>query len=219
MTSEAAVALAAPGTDCGLAQSIGVQSHIYVYGFAPAGASMGTFGCGITMGGLGVVCETTQTNGAVAGNPIGGYVKTWKVTMNPSAGVVVEEGARPSQTGEGRVSSSSWKGSCCTFGAIQEKPLVVQLVVQERLCGMKTMTYSESRARYAEVMDSVINDREEVVITRVGHDPVVMLSLEDYESLKEAAYLMRSPRNARRISDSIARLKAGLGEKHQLIEE
>lgn len=84
---------------------------------------------------------------------------------------------------------------------------------------MKTMTYSESRARYAEVMDSVINDREEVVITRVGHDPVVMLSLEDYESLKEAVYLMRSPRNARRISDSIARLKAGLGEEHQLIEE
>ncbi len=96
---------------------------------------------------------------------------------------------------------------------------VVQWVVQERLCGMKTMTYSESRARYAEVMESVINDREEVVITRVGHDPVVMLSLEDYESLKEAAYLTRSPQNARRISESIARLKAGLGEEHQLIEE
>lgn len=84
---------------------------------------------------------------------------------------------------------------------------------------MKTMTYSESRARYAEVMESVINDREEMVITRVGHDPVVMLSLEDYESLKEAAYLTRSPQNARRISESIARLKSGLGDEHQMIKE
>lgn len=77
-----------------------VAQSTYDYGFAPAGASMGTFGCGINMGGLGVVCETAQTNGAVAGNPIGGYVKTWKVIMNPSAGVVVEEGGLqgPSET-------------------------------------------------------------------------------------------------------------------------
>ncbi len=77
-----------------------VAQSTYDYGFAPAGSSMGTFGCGINMGGLGVVCETAQTNGAVAGNPIGGYVKTWKVTMNPSAGVVVEEGGLqgPSET-------------------------------------------------------------------------------------------------------------------------
>jgi antitoxin YefM len=31
------------------------------------------------------------------------------------------------------------------------------------------MSYSESRARYAETLDSVVNDREEVVITRAGH--------------------------------------------------
>jgi prevent-host-death family protein len=39
---------------------------------------------------------------------------------------------------------------------------------------MKTLSYTESRARYAEVLDSVVNDREEVVITRAGHEPVVM---------------------------------------------
>jgi len=37
------------------------------------------------------------------------------------------------------------------------------------------------------VPDSVIDDREEVVITRAGHEPVVMVSLEDYESLRETA--------------------------------
>lgn len=83
---------------------------------------------------------------------------------------------------------------------------------------MKTMTYSESRAKYAETLDSVINDREEVVITRAGHDPVVMVALEDYESLKETAYLLRSPENARRLLSSIERLEAGEGIERDLIE-
>ena len=48
---------------------------------------------------------------------------------------------------------------------------------------MKTMSYTESRARYAEVLDSVTDDREEVVITRAGHEPVVIVSLEDYDVL------------------------------------
>ena len=48
---------------------------------------------------------------------------------------------------------------------------------------MKTLSYTESRARYAEVLDSVTNDREEVVITRAGHEPVVIVSLDDFESL------------------------------------
>ena len=74
---------------------------------------------------------------------------------------------------------------------------------------VKTMTYSESRARYAEVLDSVVEDREEVVITRAGHEPVVIVSLDDYQSLKETAYLLRSPENARRLLDAIDRLEYG----------
>lgn len=62
---------------------------------------------------------------------------------------------------------------------------------------MKTMSYTQSRKRYAEVPDSVVNDREEVVITRAGHEPVVIVSLADFESLRETAYLLRSPANAR----------------------
>ena len=83
---------------------------------------------------------------------------------------------------------------------------------------MKTMSYTESRARYAEMLDGVINDREEVVITRAGHEPVVIVSLDEYESLKETAYLMRSPANARRLLDSIERLEAGRGVVHELVE-
>lgn len=83
---------------------------------------------------------------------------------------------------------------------------------------MKTMSYTESRARYAEVLDSVTDDREEVVITRAGHEPVVIVSLADYESLRETAYLMRSPANARRLLDAVERLEAGRGQARELLE-
>ncbi|MDJ0362496.1 type II toxin-antitoxin system prevent-host-death family antitoxin [Rhodococcus sp. H29-C3] len=83
---------------------------------------------------------------------------------------------------------------------------------------MKTMTYSESRARYAETLNAVTDDREEVVITRAGHEPVVMVALDDYESLKETAYLLRSPENARRLLASIDRLEHGAGSARELLE-
>lgn len=83
---------------------------------------------------------------------------------------------------------------------------------------MRTMSYSESRARYAETLDRVVADREEVVITRAGHEPVVMVSLDDYESLKETAYLLRSPANARRLLASIERLESGEGTRRDTAE-
>lgn len=83
---------------------------------------------------------------------------------------------------------------------------------------MKTLTYSESRANYAETLNSVTDDREEVVITRAGHDPVVIVSLDDYESLKETAYLLRSPENARRLVAAIERLEHGEGVERDLAE-
>lgn len=83
---------------------------------------------------------------------------------------------------------------------------------------MKTMSYTETRARYAEVLDGVINDREEVVVTRAGREPVVIVSLDEYESLRETAHLMRSPANARRLLDAMERLESGVGQRHDLID-
>lgn len=44
----------------------------------------------------------------------------------------------------------------------------------------EAMSYTESRARWAEMLDGVINDREEAIITRAGREPVVVVPLEDY---------------------------------------
>lgn len=83
---------------------------------------------------------------------------------------------------------------------------------------MRTMTYSESRAHYAETLSAVVDNREEIVITRSGHEPVVMVSLDEYESLKETAYLLRNPANARRLLGSIERLESGRGTVNDLTE-
>lgn len=45
------------------------------------------------------------------------------------------------------------------------------------------------------------------------------MSLEDYEALQETAYLLRSPKNARRLLESIAQLEEGGGQERELIEE
>ncbi|WP_326502828.1 type II toxin-antitoxin system prevent-host-death family antitoxin [Rothia nasimurium] len=84
---------------------------------------------------------------------------------------------------------------------------------------MKTMTYTESRANYAQVLDIAVEDLEEVVITRAGREPAVILSLAEYESLKETAHLVRSPANARRLLDSIDELEAGGGSSQALLED
>ncbi|WP_353060526.1 type II toxin-antitoxin system Phd/YefM family antitoxin [Arcanobacterium hippocoleae] len=84
---------------------------------------------------------------------------------------------------------------------------------------MKTMSYSESRANYAQMLNDVVNNREEMIITRAGHEPVVIVSLADYESLRETAYLLRSPANARRLLESIENLERGRSAQHDLIED
>lgn len=80
------------------------------------------------------------------------------------------------------------------------------------------MTYTESRAKYAETLSAVVDDREEVVVTRAGHEPVVIVALDEYESLKETAYQLRSPENARRLLASIERLESGGGTVRELAE-
>lgn len=80
------------------------------------------------------------------------------------------------------------------------------------------MTYSATRANFAAALDAVLDDREEVIITRAGKAPVVLVALDDYESLKETAHLLQNPANARRLLASIERLEAGDGTARELLE-
>jgi len=74
---------------------------------------------------------------------------------------------------------------------------------------MNAITYTAARENLASTMDRVCIDHDPVIITRNRDQAVVMLSLDDYESLQETAYLLRSPANARRLLASIESLNAG----------
>ena len=81
---------------------------------------------------------------------------------------------------------------------------------------MDAITYSAARANLASRMDRVRNDHEALIITRNGEQSVVMLSLEDFNSLEETAYLLRTPANAKRLLSAATQLNAGKGVEHKL---
>ena len=83
---------------------------------------------------------------------------------------------------------------------------------------MTTLTLSETRKNFAATMDKVTQDHTPVIITRQNHEPVVMMSLSDFKSYEETAYLMQSANNAARINKAIESLEAGKGLEKALIE-
>ena len=83
---------------------------------------------------------------------------------------------------------------------------------------MKTLTYTEAREKLAKAMDRVCEDHEPLIITRRRDQAVVMMSLADYEALEETAYLLRSPRNARRLREAVDQLRSGGGTRRDLPE-
>jgi antitoxin YefM len=81
---------------------------------------------------------------------------------------------------------------------------------------MKAITYTAARESLASTMDEVCRDRAPVIITRKRDQAVVMVSLEDYESLEETAHLLRSPANARRLLTAIESLARGKGKERRV---
>jgi antitoxin YefM len=82
---------------------------------------------------------------------------------------------------------------------------------------MNILTFSEARASLKTVMDDVCKDHIPTVVTRVNGEHVVMLSLDDFNSMEETMHLLGSENNARRLRESIAQLKAGKAEIRELI--
>ena len=83
---------------------------------------------------------------------------------------------------------------------------------------MNAIPYTRARNHLAEIMEKVCEDHVPVIIARKNRGSVVMMSLEDYQALEETAYLLRSPKNARRLLESVAELEAGGGTERELLE-
>jgi antitoxin YefM len=76
-----------------------------------------------------------------------------------------------------------------------------------------TISYTYARSHLAKTMQKVCEDHHPVIITRAQSEPVVMLALADYEAIQETAYLVRSPINASRLSESIDEIEKIISKK------
>ncbi|CAB3905783.1 type II toxin-antitoxin system Phd/YefM family antitoxin [Achromobacter deleyi] len=83
---------------------------------------------------------------------------------------------------------------------------------------MNVLTFSEARASFKQALDSVCKDHEPTIITRQRGEHVVMMSLDDYNSMQETLHLLGSPVNAERLRQSIAEFKAGKTFNRGLLE-
>ncbi|MGI9277167.1 MAG: type II toxin-antitoxin system Phd/YefM family antitoxin [Endozoicomonas sp.] len=84
---------------------------------------------------------------------------------------------------------------------------------------MDVMSYSTFRSNLASTLDKVNDNHKPVMITRQNGKPAVVMSLEDFNSYRETAYLMASPENAQRLNEAIAQIEAGECQQHKIIEE
>ena len=83
---------------------------------------------------------------------------------------------------------------------------------------MRASSYTAARANLAGTMKKVCDDHAPVIVTRKNNESVIMMSLEDFESLKETAYLLQSPKNVQRLLKSIEELESGQGQQRDLAE-
>jgi antitoxin YefM len=70
-------------------------------------------------------------------------------------------------------------------------------------------SFSEARAKLKSLMDQVTADRAPAIITRRGAEPVVMVSMAEWDSIEATQHLLKSPANARRLRESIDAAEAG----------
>jgi antitoxin YefM len=105
--------------------------------------------------------------------------------------------------------------ACLSWSRITRQ---VQFSVHAMEVPMRTVNLTQLRRNLAAELDSVINDAEEVVVTRSGHEPVVIVPLAEYESMKETEYLLGNPNNAAALRRSIAELEQGDVHERKLID-
>ncbi len=84
---------------------------------------------------------------------------------------------------------------------------------------MQVVNYTEFRRSMKARLDQVSDDGDMVIINRSENKNVVLISLREYNSLKETLHLLSSEKNRDRLINAIERANRGEVESHDLIEE
>jgi antitoxin YefM len=83
---------------------------------------------------------------------------------------------------------------------------------------MDVLSYSDFRTNLAKQMDKVNQDHKPLLVTRQNAKSVVVMSLTDFQSYEETAYLMASPKNAERLNQAISEISQGKAQQHEIVE-
>lgn len=83
---------------------------------------------------------------------------------------------------------------------------------------MDVVTYSDFQADVKAVIDRVIGDRTHVVVARPKAEAVVVVGLDEWNSIQETMHLLSSPKNAERLRESIREIEEGKGVERELIQ-
>lgn len=84
---------------------------------------------------------------------------------------------------------------------------------------MKVVNYSEFRNNLAENLNIVNDDGDIVVVSRSKGKNVVVMSLEEYNSIQETLHLTSTKANTKRLEEAMEQMKKGKFQKHKLIEK
>ncbi len=84
---------------------------------------------------------------------------------------------------------------------------------------MEVLNYTEFRKNLTKSLNKVNDDAEVVVVSRSRGKNVVVMSLEEYNSINETLHLTSSKKNRKRLDDSIDEIEKGKFSKHPLIEK
>lgn len=84
---------------------------------------------------------------------------------------------------------------------------------------MNAFTFSYVRQHLASIMQTVNDDHAPVIVTHQTAKPIVIMSLDDYQSLEETAYLLRNSTGAQRLLESVEELRAGKGVARELLND
>lgn len=84
---------------------------------------------------------------------------------------------------------------------------------------MQTTTISDFRKDIKKYFDTVINDFETLIINRGKNSGVVIISLDEYNSLRATQHELSSKTNEKRLDSAIEKLRNGSSFVKELIEE
>src|SRR5258707_13721166 len=84
---------------------------------------------------------------------------------------------------------------------------------------MQVVNYTEFRNKLAESLNIVNDDGDIVVVSRSKGKNVVVMSLEEYNSIQETLHLTSTKRNRKRLDEAVEEMKKGKSSKHRLIEK